>query len=251
MRPEHPTAAQIPGLRRLWQEAFGDPDGFLDGFFSTAYSARRCLCITREDRVLAALYWLDMSCEGAPMAYIYAVATAKAYRGQGLCRLLMEHTRQQLARQGCAAAVLVPETEALAEMYAAMGYAPCCGIRELTCKAGERISLHAVGPAEYNALRRQLLPPGSLELGDAALGFLSLQAEFFAGENFVLAAVRDGDTLRCPEYLGPEALLPGITRALGCETGCFRLPGKGRPFAWWLPLTKDCPVPSHLGFAFD
>ena len=32
MKFDHPTIRQIPQLRQLWQEAFGDSDAFLDQF---------------------------------------------------------------------------------------------------------------------------------------------------------------------------------------------------------------------------
>lgn len=83
MRPDHPHPALIPGLRKLWQEAFGDTEEYLDGFFRLAYSPENCLCIGEGDIVHAALYWLDMTCRGERIAYIYAVATAKNRRGEG------------------------------------------------------------------------------------------------------------------------------------------------------------------------
>ena len=33
---DYPTPQQLPGLRQLWQQVFGDTDEFLDAFFSTA-----------------------------------------------------------------------------------------------------------------------------------------------------------------------------------------------------------------------
>ena len=51
-----PNQAQIPQLRALWQEAFGDTDAFLDIFFHRAYARSRSRCITQDGRVIAALY---------------------------------------------------------------------------------------------------------------------------------------------------------------------------------------------------
>ena len=59
MTIDRPTQMQIPQLRRLWQAAFGDTDAFLDIFFHRAYDARRSRCVTRDGRVVAALYWFD------------------------------------------------------------------------------------------------------------------------------------------------------------------------------------------------
>ena len=38
MRIDHPDLGQIPELRQLWKEAFGDSDAFLDAFFMVAFS---------------------------------------------------------------------------------------------------------------------------------------------------------------------------------------------------------------------
>jgi len=96
MKIDYPLESQIGGLRLLWKEAFGDTDALLDVFWSTAFAADRCRCITIDDEVAAALYWFDCRFDDRPIAYIYAVATAKAQRKQGLCRKLMEDTRNLL-----------------------------------------------------------------------------------------------------------------------------------------------------------
>ena len=64
---------EISSLRRLWKEAFGDTDEFLDAFFSTGFSPDRCRSITMEGETAAAAYWLPCVCQGQPFAYIYAV----------------------------------------------------------------------------------------------------------------------------------------------------------------------------------
>ena len=92
MKADYPTREQTEGLCKLWQEAFGDNDAFLDAFWSTAFSSDRCRCITVDGEVAAALYWFDCRCENKPMAYLYAVATARSHRGKGLCKALMEST---------------------------------------------------------------------------------------------------------------------------------------------------------------
>ena len=136
MTIDRPGADQIPALKRLWQQAFGDTDDFLDSFYSTAYAPDRCLCILLEDRPAAALYWLDCTLQEHKLAYIYAVVTDPAYRGRGLCRVLMESTHDLLRRRGYAGAVLVPQQEGLRAMYAGMGYLPGTTVAEVTCTSG-------------------------------------------------------------------------------------------------------------------
>ncbi len=252
MRPEHPTPALIPGLRLLWQEAFGDSESYLDGFFRLAFAPENCLCIRQDPQIAAALYWLEMTCGTQRFAYLYAIATAKSHRGRGLCRTLMEQAKETLLRQGYAGAVLVPETPVLARMYEKMGFSPCCGIELLTVSAhSSPAPLRRVGPGEYQRLRAALLPENGLELGPQALAFLSVHAEFFAGDGWVLSGVTEDGQLLGLEFLGDPAVLPGIAAALGCQGGKARTPGSRLPFAWYLPLTPDTIKPGHLGFAFD
>ena len=98
MRIDQPALAHIPALRQLWQEAFGDSNAFLDGFFDTAFSPDRCLCVFEED-LAAAVYWFDCRFAGRKIAYLYALATKKSHRGRGIARALAEETVYQLQKE--------------------------------------------------------------------------------------------------------------------------------------------------------
>lgn len=251
MRIDYPAEGQLPQLRRLWQEAFGDDDDFLDLFFDDIYASDRCRCVTIEDSVAAALYWLDCRCYGRPIAYLYAVATGKKHRGRGLCRALMADTHRILKDLGYAGCVLVPGELPLFEMYGSMGYAPCGTIREFSREAGvERAALRALTPEEYAAARREYLAPGAVIQEGQNLTFLAKLAKFYAGEDFLLCAADRGEELFGMELLGNADAAPGILAALGKERGAFRTPGSDREFAMYHPLS-DAPAPNYLGFAFD
>jgi predicted acetyltransferase len=114
---KHPENKDIPGLRRLWQQAFGDTDSLLDKFFRVGFGFDRCLCIRDGAQIVAALYWFDCSWGKKKVAYIYAVATDEGYRGQGLCRRLMDDAHRQLREQGYCGAALVPGEEDLIRLY--------------------------------------------------------------------------------------------------------------------------------------
>ncbi len=253
MNIKSPTKANIPSLRCLWQEAFGDTDEFLDLFFCNGFSSERCLFIEEENSIAAVLYWFDCEWEGRKLAYIYAVATAKAHRGKGLCHKLMEHTHLHLKNASYTGAVLVPGSPSLFKFYESMGYRTSCFVHEFVCPAAEeRVNLKKVSKEEFGALRRHFLPKHSVIQENENLDFLSSYACFYAGEDFILAAYKDGGTLICPEILGNTESAPGIVRALGCEKGIFRTPGITKPFAMYLPLQEESETaPSYLGFAFD
>lgn len=250
MTIDKPTAAQIPGLRRLWKQAFGDEDAFLDVFFTVGYAPERCRCITENGEVIAALYWFNCALDGRKLAYIYAVATSKAHRGKGLCHTLMAHTHEALKNAGYAGSLLVPGEEGLFRLYETMGYRVCSRIREFSSLAGSPIALRQVSTEEYAIIRRSLLPPGGILQEGENLAFLAAQGQFYTGESFALCAMGSGDPVYIPELLGDAGLAPGIVAALGAKEGRFRTPGAGRVFAMYRPIS-GAPAPEYFAFAFD
>lgn len=250
MTIDAPKAEQTAQLRRLWKEAFGDSDAFLDSFFSLGFSQERCLCVTEADQVTAALYWFDCSCRGEKMAYLYAVATAEASRGQGLCRALMEDTHGHLRKLGYAGAILVPAGEELRRMYGRMGYLPAAGVAEFTCPAGERpVTLQTLTAEQYSLRRQKMLPADAVNQEGPLMDLLADQCGLFGGEDFLLAAWVEDGVLHTEEFLGSRAAAPGIVTALGAEKGLFRAPGWDKPFAMYRPLGKGCPKPGYFGIA--
>lgn len=252
MSIDHPTPDQLPQLRQLWKQAFGDDDTFLDAFFSVGFSRDRCRCITEKDTVVAALYWFDSFSGDIPLAYLYAVATSEAFRGRGLCHRLMEDTHRHLAAAGYGATVLVPGSEDLFALYADMDYTAFGSIREFDCPASTAgIPLQKLSLEEYAQLRRKYLPKGGILQEGATLAFLHTQAEFYAGDRIVFTAAKNGDTLLVPELLGDASCASDIVKQLGAATGHFRTPGADRPFAMLHSLSKIPATLTYFGLALD
>lgn len=247
----------IPALKTLWKEAFGDSDAYLDQFFGTAFSTRRCRVMAQGEEIQSVLYLLDCSCGGRQMAYIYAVATRQTCRGRGLCNTLMARTHQELQEQGIAATILVPGTRELVRFYAKMGYVPCAPHGRIKATAaGPATILKPVSPRRYGELRKALLPPGAVIQEGVSLDFLATQARLYAGKDLLLAAtVLPDGTLLGQELLcrDPVAMAPKILKALRVQEGVFRIPWReGRPFALFRPLDGwEGEKPEYLGFAFD
>lgn len=253
MNIDAPLKNQIPQLRALWREAFDDTDEFLDAFGTTAFSTQRCLCVSMDNKIVAALYWFDCLYRDKPVAYLYSVATAKAYRGQGICHSLMEYTHTHLTAQGYEGVILVPGNQNLFEFYHQMGYEPCSTIHEFDClSTAPQIPIRQIDKKEYATLRRQLLPKDGVLQEKENLDFLQTQVSFYAGSNFLLAARMEKDTLYGIELLGEQTNAPGILHSLGYEKGIFRTPGGDLPFAMYLPLDgNQLPPPKYFGLAFD
>ena len=239
-------------LLKLWKQAFGEHDGFWEMFLEKGYSPRRCMHLAEGEKVTAALCWFDTESGGQKWAYVYAVVTAPEYRGRGLCRALFRQAEVLWQDRGYAGALLVPAKEGLREMYRKMGYETCTCIREFSCPAGEHgVSLRVVSPEEFAGQRRKMLPQGSVIQEGENLAFLAAQGELLAGKDILLAAWREGEILQVMELLGDAAKAPGIVKALGCETGNFRVPGKEKPWAMGKKFREDADFPKYFGYAFD
>ena len=242
----------LSDLRQLWQAAFGDSDAQLDCFFGTAFHPERCHYIEKNGKPVSALHWFPCSLDGRPVAYLYAIATDAAYRGQGLCRQLLIQTHQILNGQGYVGAILVPAEPGLFDLYRKFGYRVCCTCREFSRDAGDQpTQLKRLNAAEYATLRAKYLPQGGVLQEGVTLHYLEQQASFYEGEGFVFAATVQDNILTCHELLGDPSAAEGIVRALRCNQGHFRAPGTGRDFAMFLPLVEDCPTPRWFGLALD
>lgn len=252
MKIDFPVPKQYKQLIQLWQEAFGDTEEFIDGFFCTAFSPARCRCMVINKKVVAALYWMDVRKNEQRYAYIYAVAVAKSRRGNGLGRAMLEDAQAHLAFRGYDGILLVPGSENLRGYYEKHGYITCTHVHEFPAQAGDiPVSLQRINREEYALLRKDLLPAGAAVEEDENIAFLETLAFFYRGENLLLAAHMENGKLWCPEYLGDAAAAPGVLKALNCAEGHFRMPGDTFPFAMFLPLSKTAQAPSHLSFAFD
>lgn len=242
----------IADLRKLWQEAFDEPDAFTDLFFSVGYSPERCHYIEENGTPVSALYWFDCSLNGHKIAYIYGVATLKSHRGKGLGGRLLEETHEILRQQAYAGAILVPSGAALFDFYRRFGYETATTASTFSCESGGApVVLREITPEEYIRLRTSYLPEGSVVQDGQSMAFLAGYCRFYAGADFLLICEDSPKDLLAQEFLGNIQAAPGILKALGFAKGRFRTPGDQADFAMWLPFREDCPRPGWFGPALD
>lgn len=250
MRIDTPCASHIPALWKLWQEAFGDEDAFLEGFFQNANAA--CRCVMEDQRPVAMLYWLDYHWEGGRLAYIYGVATAKSHQKRGLCRKLMADTLAHLKENGYCGAALVPADESLRQFYGTMGFANGWGYRKVTAQRGQTAAgLDPLSPGEYLMRYRNIAPKGSPVLSEKHSAFLQQCAALYGGEDFLLAVSREPGEVLMGDFFGNPEVIPGILQALHKEKAELRMPGDETPHAMYCIWTGKMEISGFFAPVFD
>ena len=186
----------IPHLRQLWKDCFGDSDAFLDLFFSLAYAPERSLVLRDGNEILGAAYWFDCTMGSRKLAYLYAIAISPHHQNRGLGSGLMDAIHEALSKKDYDAALLVPGEESLRRFYSRFGYRTC-SYRHTAVSMPALISVSA---NEYARLRRKLLPENGVIQEGANLAFLSALADFYRSENAI--AVLSKEDGSCLELLG-------------------------------------------------
>lgn len=243
-----PRPADEACLRRIWKDAFRESDEFIDLFMARGYDPERCLTASEDDRVIGMLYWFHCTLEGAPVAYLYGIATDPDHEGRGIASGLIRAAQEHLHQLGFAGTILVPGSPALFRFYERLGYRRAGTIAEFTARAGAAVPVQELSPAEYELARRAYLPPEGVRQEGTALAFFHGFARFYQGEDFLAAVSREGPL--CYEFLGNREQAGGLLASLDLAGAAIRAPGAGRDFAMALWFT-DGPEAIHFGLAFD
>lgn len=108
--------------KRLWKEAFGDPDDFIDRFLIRYYSRRRVLSVCDGERMLSMLHLIPFRSEAGRTLYLYGVATAADHRGRRLASGLMDEALERARREDCDLLMLIPAEAGLRDFYGRFGF---------------------------------------------------------------------------------------------------------------------------------
>ena len=256
---KNPIPSQIPEMKKLWMEAFGESSEVVDDFFATAYSHDRCMVLSENGEVTSALYVFDCEYKGDKTAYIYAVATGEKYRGRGFCRRLMDETHKYLKERGYAFALLHPGDESLFDFYRKIGYETCGRVSELSVEEVDMpFELKSIDKDRYVSIRRKYLSENEVFHKREAFDYLASFTNFYSFDGGVMTAFFYGDkkeNLFSAEILADyelnETHLGGIVKALGRTRGVFRLKAGDVPFTMGFSLCKDVPAKVEFTLALD
>ena len=285
VRPSVP--ADIPAQRELWKLAFGDPEPYIDNFYSTYYRPERVLVLEEEGVVRSMTAWFDTTFVVPGRgeyraAYLYAVATHPDCRGKGLAGKLLAGADEYFRSLGIPAITTVPAEPSLHNFFGANGFRECFRLfedklspQELPDPKGEPV-LRPLTPGEYGALREKLLADTAhIAYPEDALAYQAgccrlSGGGLFGGETpegaVCLCAEGAGDGLVIvKEHLGSPAAkrlsLPDLARVAPAERWLVREPASNGAGGWNFAMLKwldpgmaacwDWDSTAYLGLAFD
>ena len=144
--------ADRQGLTDLWMQVFGDSPQAVKCFFDS-FPCCRSYAAKEAGTVAAMVHAIERTLTPRhKAAYLYAVATAPAFRGQGLCRSLMAFAEADLKARGYDCCILRPASSGLFRFYEGQGYETAFFRSHNAFPGGEPISA-----AEYIRLREEIL----------------------------------------------------------------------------------------------
>jgi len=265
--------ADVPALRALWEQAFGDGPALLDAFFSRLYRPEDAFVIREGGAVQSMAFQIPTALrfggQSRRAAYLYAVATGRTARGHGCATALLEFAADELAARGYQLLLLVPGGAELREFYRARGFADFSTIELCELEPGPAPGrAAAVTPEDYFALRERLLAARGGAYVTCPTAALAFQEEIAKQGGGGLYRLWDGETEGCAcvareetgRALVYELLWPGETArgaalaagAVGGKQALIRRPGGTSPFAMARWLDEAPPVPEpYFGLALD
>lgn len=164
-------AADLPQIKELFKRCFGDSDTFVDRLYNEYCTVEQVLVVEEDGEIDSMLSVLDTVLhlpdgKELPAGYIYGLATNPYIQGKGHARKLMEYADQVLQEQGKQCLLLVPASPSLHRYFETLGLVECFATRKVEIMSAAMEGLPALDdsckiskatPAEYAALRRELL----------------------------------------------------------------------------------------------
>ncbi len=251
----------LPGLIGLWQEAFGDTHEETLFYFRGRHRAEHMLVAEREGAVAGMLTMLPVALvfggRALPGRYLFGLAAAQRFRGQGIGTALLAAAHERMRAGGDAAAVLVPSDPGLFSYYRKRGYRTLFWQDRLSLPAGNLPPPDAAGACAplgaqaYFRLRESAFQKSGLFVrwDEEALAFIlnsasasggaALRLELGDARAGAVCEARDGG-VRVTELalhgMGPMDAMALVHRRLGARAYELRAPQGTLPGAMSVPF---------------
>lgn len=146
--------------RHLWREGFpNDEASFVDAFLQDYFAPTRMLSIEADGAIVAMAHLIPFESEIGRVAYLYGLATERAYRGRGYASELINRALRLAEEQGAKAVVLIPGEESLRAYYARFGFE---GDHPLVLHSGSSFDFGTGDPTADRMMIRWCTPSSEL-----------------------------------------------------------------------------------------
>lgn len=129
-------AEWIPEMTNLWHQTFGDEKEYLDAFFSNIYKNENTLVYLENEKIAAILFMVPYCLKNRNLyeeaVYLYALATAPAFRGRKIMTGLIQRSIEISRKRGYAAMLLVPANNSLFQYYSRFGFQVCSDLVKIS-----------------------------------------------------------------------------------------------------------------------
>lgn len=259
------TPDDVPALKTLWHEVFGDAPELIDRFFELLPSMGTGLTAKRGGELLGAAYilcselWEASGCR-RKLAYIYAVAVDKDARSFGLGGEIVRACKRWCWENGIELILTLPAEPSLYGWYKkAAGFEPVGGCGYDTVYASDKpADITELSADEYGFRRAELLRGknyvnlyyGWLLFEEALLK--TCGGGYYACGGGIACGYIENGTLHIKEALcDPPEFIPSLCKMLGCREALVRRSDKaGKPYIAAFPAA-DYPPDTQFNLTLD
>ena len=126
------TKEDIPQLKKIWRDTFGDPMHFIDWYFDHRFFPDHSACACDGDQIVSVCHTMpthiNIRGKSIPCALLNGVATLPEYRGKGFMKQVITYLYEILSPMGFC---LMPNTPADVRIYEPCGHYPSIPMAEI------------------------------------------------------------------------------------------------------------------------
>ncbi len=188
--------ADLPEIRALWKECFGDSDDYLDRYFRHPQSLEH-LFVYEQHGVSGMMTLIPCLAgrEGGsqPVLYLFALAVRPDRQGNGIGGGLMRFAEQYARREGYGGIGLVMQHAGLTHYYREKGYTPASQLGRLKLQdlSGDGDRVASLSVQAYLSIRRRFLAERNSFRFIPRLEAWNIETELTGGA--VALRIREGD----------------------------------------------------------